>query len=441
MQTAATRVMPGVFAFLVLVFALAGCGGGGGDGGAGSSAVTSGTAPSISNLTFSPTFVFVDEGGGQTEIVGSIDFADPDGDLASFVLDVFDDSGQLVANVSQAVSASGITAGTLQGTVTIGTTNVGDFNINVYVTDSRSAQSNTLTGQFRIVDYPYVSKAAMLSPRLDFSVGVLDGQIYLVGGRDDLAPIIPRPQIADVDRYDPATDQWTAVEPLPLAVSEPIVAAVGGKLYAIGGETENLMLAAAVQEFDPLTGHWTTRAPMPEGRWGAAVAVIDDKIYIAGGRGAGVTYDSLAIYDPVTNTWSSGSPMTDGRSGPGGAAIGGRLFVYGGYGVLHIGDGGYLRSLESYDPAMDIWTILAEGEPREDFGVATANGVMYAFGGKNVARSLDWVQAYDPAADAWRDKISLPVSSGYVRAAALEDKIYLFTTDETFEYTPANDPR
>ena len=425
---------------LMLALSLAGCGGGGGSGG-GQVPVPTSTAPQISNLTYSPEFVFVDEGGGQIDVFGSVDFTDPDGDVSMFVLEVFNSSGQMVSDVSEPIAAAGITAGTLQGVVTVGTTIVGDYSINIYVVDATSKRSNTLIGEFRVSEFPYVSKTAMPSRRLDFSAGVVDGQIYLVGGRDATAPITPKPQIANVDRYDPITDQWAAVAPLPLAVAQPMVAAVGGKLYAIGGRPENLMVGGSVQEYDPATGNWTTRAPMPAGRWGAAVAVQDGKVYVAGGEGAGVTYASLIVYDPVTNNWSSGSQMTDARSGPGGVSIGGRILVQGGYGFLHIPDAGYLRSLESYDPVMDTWTMLAEGAPMRDFGSAAVHEIMYTFGGNNVARSLNWVRAYDPAIDAWRDKMPLPVSSGYVRAVSLGDDIYLFTTDETFVYTPASDPR
>jgi N-acetylneuraminic acid mutarotase len=425
--------------FFVLLLLVAGCGGGGGGGG-GPAPLPSGTAPQISNFVFSPEFVFVDEGGGQADIFGTIDFTDPDGDVAQLVLDIFDGSGQLVANLTEAIPVSGITSGTLQGAVTVGTGVVGYYSVSIHLVDDTSRVSNTLTGQFRIAEFPYVSKATMPSPRLDFSVGALNGYIYLVGGRDDLAPIIPRPQIATVDRYDPVADEWLSVAPLPLAVAEPIVATVDGKLYALGGEPDNLMAGAFVQEYDPASNTWTTLGSMPVGCWAAAVAVQDNKIFVAGGRGPGVTYNELMIYDPATNSWSAGSPMTDAREGPGGAAIGGRILVYGGYGFLHIPDGGYLRSIESYDPVMDLWTTMSEGEPRRDFGSATVDSILYTFGGNNVARSLDWVRAYDPATDAWRGKVSLPDAAGYVRAVTVDERIFLFTTDKTYEYTPSNDP-
>jgi hypothetical protein len=64
---------------------------------------------------------------------------------------------------------------------------------------------------------------------------------------------------------------------------------------------------------------------------------------------------------------------------------------------------------------------------------------MYAFGGNNVARSLDWVNAYDNAVDQWRTKTSMPSSLGFVRAETIGDKIYIFDTNITLEYTPSND--
>jgi hypothetical protein len=120
-----------------------GGGGGGGDG--------SGTAPSLSNLQYSPQAAFINDGGGFIDIFGTIDFTDPDGDLASFVIIVFDSSHVEVGRLSgPIVGAAGITAGQAAFVMTVDTTVAGDFSFSTYVVDSKGNQSNALNGTFPI---------------------------------------------------------------------------------------------------------------------------------------------------------------------------------------------------------------------------------------------------------------------------------------------------
>ena len=60
--------------------------------------------------------------------------------------------------------------------------------------------------------------------------------------------------IATVERYDPATDQWTKGADLLQPRGDLTMVAVNSKLYAIGGvEGAALKPVATVEEFDPGT--------------------------------------------------------------------------------------------------------------------------------------------------------------------------------------------
>ncbi|MGD8581523.1 MAG: hypothetical protein PVF06_02715, partial [Gammaproteobacteria bacterium] len=122
----------------MLVLAIARCSGGGSDNNVG-------TAPSISNFSFSPTAVYVNEGGGQTSIIGNFDFYDADGNLKSAVLTVLNSGGSTVITETIDISnVSGLTTGTIQGSVTVSTTVSGDYTVQIYVTDTAGLRSNTL---------------------------------------------------------------------------------------------------------------------------------------------------------------------------------------------------------------------------------------------------------------------------------------------------------
>lgn len=145
---------------LVCVMALGvlstlGSGGGGGNGGGNGGG---GTAPNISNLNYTPTGAFLNDGDGSTTVNGSIDFSDPDGDIASYVLTITDSSNNVVASLSDPIpGVGGVTNGNLFITLLVNTTVVDDYTVTVYLIDSANNASNTLTGLFPIVGPTQVS--------------------------------------------------------------------------------------------------------------------------------------------------------------------------------------------------------------------------------------------------------------------------------------------
>lgn len=77
---------------------------------------------------------------------------------------------------------------------------------------------------------------------------------------------------------DVATDMWRRNTPLPVALNHTVSAAVGGKLYVIGGQVSArgaVPFVDTVYVYPPATAVWMTRAPMPTQRGGGAGAVIN----------------------------------------------------------------------------------------------------------------------------------------------------------------------
>ena len=100
----------------------------------------------------------------------------------------------------------------------------------------------------------------------------------------------------------PAEGIWTEKKPLPTARNEVALAAVGGRLYVIGGGIGGNAVPL-VDEYDPATDSWRARAPMPKGLDHLGVAVIGGTVVTVGGfigsvhRGA--VNDVYAGYFPV----------------------------------------------------------------------------------------------------------------------------------------------
>src|SRR5271165_3271434 len=122
--TIGTRILHTLLAAIAGA-SLTACGGGGGGGS------TSPPPPILSNLNYSPTDTAQSQ-SGTFAVQGTVNFADAGGDLKSLEVVVFDPSGKQVSDISTPVQgASGQTAGTIQGTVTVPTNTVGSFTFKI----------------------------------------------------------------------------------------------------------------------------------------------------------------------------------------------------------------------------------------------------------------------------------------------------------------------
>src|SRR5260370_3200483 len=73
---------------------------------------------------------------------------------------------------------------------------------------------------------------------------------------------------------------WTQKAPMPAVRGE--VAAVGDKLFALGGGVAGKAVARN-EEYDPASDRWRERAPLPQPRDHLGVAAHDRQIYTLGG--------------------------------------------------------------------------------------------------------------------------------------------------------------
>ena len=100
--------------------------------------------------------------------------------------------------------------------------------------------------------------------------------------------------------------------------------------------------------------------------------------------------------------------MAAGRAIVGVAVLDGKLYAVGGY------NNGVLSSVERYDPALDVWEVVAPmAEARYKLAVAVLDGKLYAVGGYNDHGFLTSVERYDPAANTWEAVAPLTTARAY----------------------------
>ncbi|KAM6220309.1 kelch repeat and BTB domain-containing protein 11 [Rhynchocyon petersi] len=128
------------------------------------------------------------------------------------------------------------------------------------------------------------------------SMCVLYNYLFLAGGILQGAPE-GRARLSDkVFCYNPVTDSWSTVRPLGQARSQLKLLALDGYLYAVGGEC-----LFSVERYDPRTDRWAPVAPLPKGAFAVAheATTCNGEIYVSGGS----LFYRLLKYDPRRDEW------------------------------------------------------------------------------------------------------------------------------------------
>ncbi|MGQ9687320.1 MAG: Kelch repeat-containing protein [Desulfobaccales bacterium] len=204
-------------------------------------------------------------------------------------------------------------------------------------------------------------------------------------------------------------------------------AALGRKIYAVGGYDHMLSWLATVEEYDPGTNSWKQKTLLQTPRSGLGlVAASNGRIYALGGSNQAGTLSLATIeeYDPQMNTWTPKSSMPVPTSYMGAAASGdGKIYVVGGFDLLTDSN---LATLQKYDVITDTWELLPPmPSARHDLAaVIGANGKLYAIGGIGEAgKELATVEEYDPVSRTWTTKIQcLQVGIAWRRWQGLTEK-------------------
>lgn len=134
-------------------------------------------------------------------------------------------------------------------------------------------------------------------------VAVLDGKIHVFGGRiNDFSDLLDRHDV-----YDPTTGRWSSAAPLPEKRSAGAYTVLDGRILYAGGECKpggtpySDDTFDVVDAYDPATDKWTALAPLPHGRQAFGAASIGRTAYFASGAmvcGGGASAEMIALTLP-----------------------------------------------------------------------------------------------------------------------------------------------
>ena len=220
---------------------------------------------------------------------------------------------------------------------------------------------------------------------------------------------------------------WTESVPSPVALYESQGLATNGYLYILGGyHNERIQASASTFAFDPATQRWSNLAPMPEKITHAGQALYGNRIYLAGGfvgDHPGPPTDHVWVYDIFTDAWSVGPALPEKLGGGALVELAGRLHFFGGtvrkrFTYLRDSPRHWVLNLEA---GATTWVAAADlPNPRNHIAGAALDGRVYAFGGQRlddeVSGNQREVDVYDPASDRWQRAADLPRPLGHISA-------------------------
>jgi len=248
----------------------------------------------------------------------------------------------------------------------------------------------------------WTKKKPMALPSHHVAFASLNDKIYAFGGFK--LPTGAPPAWDPIDNaweYDPVADLWKALAPMPTKRGAAGAAVANGKIYVVGGAASlsgvteagihparPINVLATVEEYDPATNTWRTRRSMLVARNHHGVAAVGDKVYAIGGRvgsafisGTSNNIDLVEMYDPVADLWTPKARMPTARS-----AIG--ATVYKDYILVPGGEGQDMRFLaafkavEAYNTALNRWEVLPSmPHQRHGLGIGVIGDRLYTVSG------------------------------------------------------------
>lgn len=206
------------------------------------------------------------------------------------------------------------------------------------------------------------------------------------------------------------------------------MAAVAGKIYAIGGMVGQLGNRLASSEvYDPGRNEWRPIARMPTARSSTGTAAVGDNVYVIGGYAESGTTDVVEIYDTRADAWRvNDMPLPTKRFDMAIAAMGPLIYTAGGY------DAGAMNTVEVLDTQTGRWASLPPlPTPRYAFQAVVVDGKLWAMGGRNDTGATDVIEVYDPAKQVWtRGSAKLPEPLAGYGAVLVSGRLHIAKYDK-----------
>jgi N-acetylneuraminic acid mutarotase len=265
----------------------------------------------------------------------------------------------------------------------------------------------------------WASRASMPTARYGAAAAAIGSKIYVMGGYDSAVS-------SETLVFDVNTDTWSSDDSMPIGLYRASALAYAGKIYLFGGNTGS-GASANVYRFDPSQtsgSRWSSAlASLGTARYWASAALVGGLAYITGGNNGSTNLTSTErvdlTADPPVVASSAIDNLTVGQQQQVGISIGAAVYLFGGSTATDKvqrldpsqGTGSQWSSLTTI-PAMDYFDMAVAGE---------IGGKAYVVGGYwNIVYARDYCRAFDPAGTTVTAMTAMPLAR-YEAASAVVD--------------------
>lgn len=257
--------------------------------------------------------------------------------------------------------------------------------------------TQAVTGGFRRLALDGKSPWEELAPGMPLQGLALvshDGKLYRLGGmapRNPPGEPVDNRSTASCAIFDPGAKSWTEFAPFPHPRSSHDAAVVGKSIIVIGGwnmrgpDGNDWCNEALVLDLAAAKPAWQS-VPQPFRRRALQTAAYRGKVYAVGGLTEdGTVSNNVAVFEPAARSWADGPDLPgDGPAGfnPAICVMDDRLFV-------SLGDGAVVR----LSPDGREWETVGRVAPRIVHRMVPAGpGRLLLLGGAARGENLDWAE-------------------------------------------------
>jgi N-acetylneuraminic acid mutarotase len=192
-------------------------------------------------------------------------------------------------------------------------------------------------------------------------------------------------------RYSLQNNKWTTIATMKRERCNFSFFVVSGRLYAIGGDSmqvdtpRNEDSFSACECYNPHTDEWLSVQPIPVYRTEHAGATWRHFLFVSGGLDRDIVLSSMCCYNTKTDVWEHKTPMLTPRAGHVMLVMGQRLYVCGGwFKDAETKKRNLIETIDVYDITTDKWTV-ATYIPILGYqgGIVRVDTTIYFIGGLN----------------------------------------------------------
>ncbi|MEM9776313.1 MAG: kelch repeat-containing protein, partial [Chloroflexota bacterium] len=248
----------------------------------------------------------------------------------------------------------------------------------IYLTGGMQSDGNINSDLYvyNTIDRAWKNGTAKPDPFINSAAVAVDQLVWIIGGEDANGNETGTTQV-----YRPSDDAWLTATNLPKPITKGLALTDGSRLFHIGGRSDGGVIAD-VFAYDPITDSWSSLPPLPEGRSSAAGGIVNGIIYVIGGANAAGEATATCFEFALSGTnWETCAAMGNSRIDASSSVILNRIYILGGETGANFG--------ELYNPESDIWEKInqpiLEGLDNPSWtnvGAANVESKVYLFGGE-----------------------------------------------------------